>query len=91
MPYNFSSDLYDSIIEASVRGELWGIESSDLTPLEIWFYLVTLVNKHKNRVVSNYGKLFTIGIDAKLSIMAILFRIISWIFFWPLRSLLIHS
>tara|TARA_Y100001968_G_scaffold276114_1_gene270234 strand:+ start:710 stop:844 length:135 start_codon:yes stop_codon:yes gene_type:complete len=35
MPSNFSPDLYESILEASDRGELWGIENSDLTPLEI--------------------------------------------------------
>ena len=35
MPSNFSPDFYESILEASDRGELWGIENSDLTPLEI--------------------------------------------------------
>ena len=30
----FSADFYESIIEASDKGELWGIENTDLTPLE---------------------------------------------------------
>ena len=33
----FSTDLYDSILEASDRGELWGIENNDLTQIEINF------------------------------------------------------
>tara|TARA_B100000965_G_scaffold401879_1_gene426656 strand:- start:1229 stop:1360 length:132 start_codon:yes stop_codon:yes gene_type:complete len=32
---NLSTDLYESILEASEKGELWGIENTDLTPLEI--------------------------------------------------------
>ena len=32
---NFCDDFYESIIQASYRGELWGIENTDLTPLEI--------------------------------------------------------
>ena len=39
MPSNFSPDFYESILEASDKGELWGIESSDLTPLEIQLLL----------------------------------------------------
>tara|TARA_Y100000766_G_C18365325_1_gene346204 strand:+ start:173 stop:304 length:132 start_codon:yes stop_codon:yes gene_type:complete len=35
MPTNFSPDFYESILEASNKGELWGIENTDLTPLEI--------------------------------------------------------
>ena len=35
--YLFSTDLYDSILEASDRGELWGIENYDSTQLEITF------------------------------------------------------
>ena len=32
---NSSDDFYESILQASERGELWGIENTDLTPLEI--------------------------------------------------------
>tara|TARA_B100000965_G_scaffold377829_1_gene372183 strand:+ start:670 stop:804 length:135 start_codon:yes stop_codon:yes gene_type:complete len=39
MPSNFSPDFYQSIVEASDKGELWGIEYSDLTPLEIQLIL----------------------------------------------------
>ena len=39
MHSNFSPDFYESILEASERGELWGIESNDLTPLEIQLIL----------------------------------------------------
>ena len=35
--YLFSTDLYDSILEASDRGELWGIEKNVATQLEINF------------------------------------------------------
>tara|TARA_Y100001968_G_scaffold56920_1_gene48103 strand:- start:673 stop:807 length:135 start_codon:yes stop_codon:yes gene_type:complete len=35
----FSPDFYESIIEASEKGELWGIENTDLTPLEIHLIL----------------------------------------------------
>jgi len=35
LPSNFSPDFYEYILEASDKGELWGIENSDLTPLEI--------------------------------------------------------
>ena len=35
--YLFSTDLYDSILEASQRGELWGIEKNDATQLDIIF------------------------------------------------------
>ena len=35
MPKNLSPDFYESILEASDKGELWRIENSDLTPLEI--------------------------------------------------------
>ena len=31
--------IYESILEASDKGELWGIENSDLTPLEIQLLL----------------------------------------------------
>ncbi len=36
---NFSPDFYESILEASDKGELWGIDKSDLTPLEIQLLL----------------------------------------------------
>ena len=39
MPSNFLPDFYESIIEASGRGELWGVENSDLTPLEVQLIL----------------------------------------------------
>tara|TARA_B100001250_G_scaffold242545_1_gene208436 strand:+ start:290 stop:424 length:135 start_codon:yes stop_codon:yes gene_type:complete len=39
MPSNLSHDFYESILEASDRGELWGIENSDLTPVEIQLIL----------------------------------------------------
>jgi len=39
MPSNFSPDFYESILEASDNGELWGIENSDLTPLEVQLIL----------------------------------------------------
>ena len=35
MPNFAALDFYESIVEASNRGELWGIENTDLTPLEI--------------------------------------------------------
>ena len=35
----FSTYLYESIIEASEKGELWGIENTDLTPLELHLIL----------------------------------------------------
>ena len=35
--YLFSNDLYESILEASDRGELWGVENNDSTQLEITF------------------------------------------------------
>ncbi len=35
MNSKFLPDFYESILEASDRGELWGIENNDLTPLEI--------------------------------------------------------
>tara|TARA_Y100001968_G_scaffold216708_1_gene199450 strand:- start:290 stop:424 length:135 start_codon:yes stop_codon:yes gene_type:complete len=34
-----ASDFYESILEASEKGELWGIESTDLTPLEMHLIL----------------------------------------------------
>ena len=39
MPSNFLPDFYESILEASDRGERWGIENSDLTPLEVQLIL----------------------------------------------------
>tara|TARA_Y100001968_G_C19435812_1_gene759601 strand:+ start:211 stop:345 length:135 start_codon:yes stop_codon:yes gene_type:complete len=36
---NLSSDFYESIIKASDKGELWGIEHTELTPLEIHLIL----------------------------------------------------
>ena len=39
MSISFSPDFYESILEASDRGELWGIDNSDLTPLEIHLIL----------------------------------------------------
>ena len=41
MSPNFSLDFYESILEASDKGELWGIENSDLTPLELHLILST--------------------------------------------------
>tara|TARA_B100000214_G_C23469600_1_gene402090 strand:- start:307 stop:438 length:132 start_codon:yes stop_codon:yes gene_type:complete len=35
----FSEKFYDAIVEASDKGELWGIENIDLTPLEIHLIL----------------------------------------------------
>ena len=35
----FSADFYETIIEVSDKGELWGIENTDLTPLEIHLIL----------------------------------------------------
>ena len=35
----FSDKFYDAILEASDKGELWGIENTDLTPLEIYLIL----------------------------------------------------
>ena len=35
--YLFSTDLYNSILEASDKGELWGIEKNEATQLEIIF------------------------------------------------------
>ena len=35
----FSADFYESILEASGQGELWGIENTDLSPLEIHLIL----------------------------------------------------
>ena len=35
----FSADFYESILEASDKGELWGVENTDLTPLEIHLIL----------------------------------------------------
>tara|TARA_Y100001968_G_C19076552_1_gene580965 strand:- start:431 stop:568 length:138 start_codon:yes stop_codon:yes gene_type:complete len=39
MPSNFSPDFYESILEASEKGELWGIDNSDLTPIELHLIL----------------------------------------------------
>tara|TARA_Y100001968_G_scaffold295522_1_gene302985 strand:- start:323 stop:457 length:135 start_codon:yes stop_codon:yes gene_type:complete len=39
MPSNFSPDFYEFILEASEKGELWGIENTDLTPLEVHLIL----------------------------------------------------
>ena len=39
MPSSFSPDFYESILEASDKGDLWGIENSDLTPLELHLIL----------------------------------------------------
>ncbi len=39
MPSDFSPDFYESILDASNKGELLGIENSDLTPLEIQLLL----------------------------------------------------
>ncbi|WP_413390877.1 hypothetical protein [Prochlorococcus marinus] len=39
MPSKLSPDFYESIVEASDKGDLWGIENSDLTPLEIHLLL----------------------------------------------------
>ena len=35
--YLFTTELYDSILEASDRAELWGIENNDSTQTEIIF------------------------------------------------------
>ncbi len=39
MQSNLSPGFYESILEASDKGELWGIENSDLTPLELQLLL----------------------------------------------------
>ena len=39
MSSNFSPDFYESILEASDKGELWGVENSDFTPLEVHLIL----------------------------------------------------
>ena len=39
MPANFSPDFYESILEASDSGELWGIENRDLSPLKVQLIL----------------------------------------------------
>ncbi|KGG22414.1 hypothetical protein [Prochlorococcus marinus] len=39
MTSNFSLDFYQSILEASDNGELWGLENSDLTSLEVQLIL----------------------------------------------------
>ena len=36
MTHTSTLDLYESILQASERGELWGIENSDLTPIELY-------------------------------------------------------
>ena len=36
---NFSDEFYEAILEASGKGELWGIDNTDLTPLEIHLIL----------------------------------------------------
>ena len=35
----FSDEFYESILEASAKGELWGIKNTELTPLEIQLIL----------------------------------------------------
>ena len=35
----FSAEFYESILLASDKGELWGIDNNDLTPLEIQLIL----------------------------------------------------
>ncbi len=44
MNSKFSLDFYESILEASDKGELWGIENTDLTPLEIQLILSNEIN-----------------------------------------------
>lgn len=44
MNSKFSPDFYESILEASDKGELWGIENTDLTPLEIQLILSNEIN-----------------------------------------------
>tara|TARA_B100000214_G_scaffold322627_1_gene258663 strand:+ start:547 stop:681 length:135 start_codon:yes stop_codon:yes gene_type:complete len=39
MSSNFSPDFYESILEASDKDELWGVENSDLTPLDVHLVL----------------------------------------------------
>ena len=41
----FSDDFYEFILEASEKGELWGIENTDLTPLEIHLILTHIRNQ----------------------------------------------
>tara|TARA_B100000579_G_C22785590_1_gene831700 strand:+ start:1053 stop:1184 length:132 start_codon:yes stop_codon:yes gene_type:complete len=41
---NFSSDFYDSILEASENGYLLGFENNDLSPLEIQLILFHLTD-----------------------------------------------
>tara|TARA_B100000579_G_scaffold37279_1_gene26046 strand:- start:86 stop:220 length:135 start_codon:yes stop_codon:yes gene_type:complete len=39
MRSNYLTDFYESILIASDNGELWGVENSDLTPLEVHLIL----------------------------------------------------
>ena len=42
---SFSPDFYESILEASDKGELWGVENSDSTPLELHLILSSEYSK----------------------------------------------
>ena len=72
MPSNFSPDFYESILEASDRGELWGIENSDLTPLEVQLILSHDFSWYtQRRDGTNLGIVFAFGIAAKLAILTL--------------------
>ena len=72
MPSNFSPNFYESIFEASVRGELWEIEKSDLTPLEIHLMiLITAIYKLKTIDAFSPGKVISFGIAAKILLLKI--------------------
>tara|TARA_Y100001968_G_C19355728_1_gene717083 strand:- start:199 stop:450 length:252 start_codon:yes stop_codon:yes gene_type:complete len=65
MPSSFSSDFYESILEASDKGELWGIENSDLIPLEVQMVLSHYFTcTFKKRNGSNLQKIFAFVIGS---------------------------
>ena len=71
---NFSPDFYESILEASNKDELWGIENSDLTPLET---LLILLNDYSWFAITkpyiSFRKTSDFGMVVKMSILAIFF------------------
>ena len=72
MPSNFSPDFYESILEASDKGELWGVENSYLTPLEIQLILSDDFNWYiENQRWLKFEKVFAFGIASSVSILAI--------------------
>ena len=60
---NSPTDLYESILETSERGELWCIKNSDPKPLEIHLILSSSSIKDKPRYDSTFRKVITKGID----------------------------